>query len=287
MLDQRLAETMQRALAATTEPLRLTRAWERLIGLGIGRARGKSVYLTEKDRIEMRLWLNAKGYSLEVTDLSAMSRSERLAATPNEKAGGRAVKLNRVSIKTLHCDTLRIGGESLSLPPTAHLDVDWRTIATSIGHQSILVVENYEIFNRIYDISLSIPPKFGSPIVIYRGDIHESRADNVLAFINAVDLPVLSMPDCDPAGIAIARALPRLAGLVLPPAADLEAMLANPKTARKDLYTNQYSAHQASLKLCNDLPDTPCNRVFQLMAKYSAGVVQERFETGGLLQVWE
>ena len=287
MLDQRLAESMQRALAHPDEPLRLTRTLERLVGLGIGHIRRKSVYLTDKDRDEMRSWLIAKGYSERQTDIAGMNRAERLKHTPNEKAGGRAVKQNRVSIKALHRAMLRVGGGVLSLPPTAHLDIEWPTIAKSIDHQSILVVENYEIFNRIYDVSLSVPAKFGSPLVIYRGDMHESRADNVLALLNAVDLPVLSMPDCDPAGIAIARSLPRLVGLVLPPPDVLETLLSSPKTARKDLYTSQYPAHQKSLQLRDDLPDTPCNRVFQLLAKYATGVVQEHFETGVLLEVWE
>lgn len=275
MLDQKLAEAMQRVLAKNDERFTLTKALEELIEFGIGTRRGKSAYFTGKDKDEIRAWLEAKGFSVDQRVLPGMTRSERLAVTPNEKAGGDAIKRNRISIKALAGQPLIFGEERLLLPPESHLDVDWTKVVSHIRHTCILVVENYENFNRINETQFDLPDQFRSPLVVYRGDPNESRIDNVLKFLAKIKLPVLAFVDADPAGVAIASQFPNLFGMVLPPLDTLKEQLHNPQTARKDLFMDQYPVYGQTLDTLGR--DHPCYPAWKLISKSASGVVQERW----------
>lgn len=278
MLDHKLAEAMQRILSRQSERYPLTVTLQRLVDDGIGTQRGKSVYFNERDRQEMRKWLEAKGFSVEVVDLTGMSRGERLAVTPHEKAGGESVKRNRISIKALGGQALVLGGQSLVLPEESHLDLNWTKIASQIGHRCIMLVENYESFNRIHETSFRLPVEYRSPLVVYRGDPRESRIENVLGFLSEAKLPVLAFVDADPAGVAIAAGLPGLAGMVTPDLVTLEAQLSSPKMGRRDLFQDQYPNVQNAIAA---IPHgTPCRPVLDLVLKYRSAVVQERWIGG-------
>jgi hypothetical protein len=275
MLDQKLAEAVQRVLSKEDERFSLTATLQRLIDDGIGTRRGKSVYFTDKDRAEMRSWLHAKGYSLDQVDLSGMSRSERLSVTPNEKAGGEAIKRNRVSIKALTGQGLMLGGASISLPAESHLDVDWTKVAGQVEHLCIMLVENYENFNRVHETKFDLPNVFSSPLVVYRGDPNESRLDSVQQFLSHSGLPILAFMDIDPAGIAMASQLPNFVGMVAPALDVLEEQLRSPKTGRRDLFSAQYPVYG---QILDRLPaDSPCKAIWELVSKHKAGVVQERW----------
>ena len=185
MLGQKAAEAMQRILARDVERFTQTVTLLRLVEDGIGTKRGKSVYFSAKDRDEMRKWLVAKGYATTKADLTGLTRSERLAHTPNEKAGGAAIKVNRVSIKALSGEVLMVGDKPLFLPAKTHLDANWEAIASRVGHRSIMVIENYENFDRLHETAFDLPAEFGSPLAIYRGDPQESRADRKSTRLNS------------------------------------------------------------------------------------------------------
>lgn len=279
MLDQKLATAMQRIIANADERFNLNNTTQRLVDAGLGKKRGKSAYFSSNDKEEMRKWLLAKGFSVEHIDMSGMSRGELLSITPLEKAGGESVKRDRVSIKALAGQPLRIGGEMLNLPYKGHLDVDWTEIAGDINHQSILVVENYENFNRLHETSFTLSGIYQSPLVIYRGDPNESRLDNVLGFIRHINLPVMAFMDADPAGIANASKMQNLVGMVLPSEDTLASQLSDPRTARNDLFMEQYAVYGQMLDKLSE--DHPCYSVWQLVSKFAAGVVQERWITDG------
>jgi hypothetical protein len=178
MLDQRLAEAIQRILAREGDRFPVTGTLQRLVDdFAFGSRRGKSVYFSDKDREEMRLLLEAKGYALTPIDLAGGLRHEVLAYSPNEKAGGQAVKRNRISIKSMDGEPLLIDERSLLLPNESHLDIDWTRIVTKVGHRCILVVENYESFDLIHKTSFDLPDGLESPLIVYHGDPHESRLD--------------------------------------------------------------------------------------------------------------
>ncbi len=277
MLNQKLAEAMQRIISKHDERFPLTAVMQGLIDEGLGTKRGKSAYFSAKDKAEMRAWLQAKGFAVERVDLFGMSRGDRLAVTPNEKAGGEAVKRNRVSIKALAGELLLIGGDCLQLPAESHLDVDWTKVANNISHTCVMVVENYENFNRIHETTFVLPDCYRTPLVLYRGDPNESRFDNVLKFLSHLDLPVLAFMDADPAGIAIACQLPGLVGMVLPSLNVLESQLCHPHTARLDLFHEQYPIYSGTLDQLD--VDHPCSLVWKLISKHAAGIVQERWIT--------
>jgi len=286
MLDQTLAKLMQHLLEkeATSTPLSATA--RRLVNdLGIGRIQGKTLNLSHRDRQEMRALLLARGYSLTPVALKAMSRSDRLAtATPNEKAGGGTLKTGRVSIKALSGQTLNIANERLSLPDASHVDIDWRNVA-STDHDSIMLVENYEVFDQLHLLTFTLPDHCKNPLVIYRGDKTESRLNNVKAFLDASDLPVIAFVDIDPKGLHIAVGCPRLLGVVAPEHADLNATLESPAAARHDLYSLQLPGVGDYLR---SIPEnSPISTLWILLQQNRAGVVQERWLVAGFkLVLW-
>lgn len=275
MLDQKLAEAMQRILSKANERFNLTVTLQKLVDAGIGAKRGKSVYFTETDRVEMHAWLQAKGFAIEQVDLTGMPRSERLKATPNEKAGGEPIKQNRISIKSLAGQPLMIGGEFIRLPAESHFDVNWKKIVEQLYYSCIMVVENYDNFNRIFETKFDLPEAFSSPLVIYHGDPHESRLDNVQHFLNHINLPVLAFMDIDPAGIFMASKLQNLVAMIAPAKDVLEIQLSSPQIGRRDLFQSQYLNYGKAL---NNLPITsPCFSLWHLVQMHRAGIVQERW----------
>lgn len=275
MFNQRLAQTIQRVLANDDSGFSVNGSLKRLVDdYGIGTIKGKTVYFTDRDRSEMRSLLVAKGYAVEHTNLSGLARHQRLAITPNEKAGGESIKKNRISIKGIGGLPLLLAGQEILLPDCAHIDADWTEIADQIGHTCIMVVENYENFNLIHKTRFSFPDRFASPLVVYRGDFHESRVDNVLSFLRYIKLPTLAFVDADPAGINIASQLPSLIGMVTPAAPVLESQL-KVGSARKDLFYSQYPIYGPSLDTLSE--DNVCRPIWDLISKHKASVIQERW----------
>lgn len=277
MLDQTLAQLMQRLLERDAPSTPLSATARRLLDdLGIGRILGKTMYLSERDRQEMRELLLARGYSITPSPLKDMSRSERLAeASPNEKAGGGAVKTGRVSIKALPDKTLAIAGRTLLLPDGSHVDIDWRMVLEEIGHDAIILVENYEVFDQIHRLRLELPSTYANALVLYRGDRMESRLDNVKAFLEATDMPVIAFPDIDPKGLHIAGTCPRLAGVLAPEQNILERVLGSPATSRHDLFRNQLPGAGGYLRAVPT--ESPVAALWSLVQKHRAGCVQERW----------
>lgn len=287
MLDARLAEFMQRVVSEGKESVIAGKSSLQLHGeFALGRRIGKTIVFSSHDREEMVAMLLANGYGSHPVDTSGMSRSDKLAAgVPNEKTGGGSVKVGRVSIKALAGQPLNVGGKAMLLPNGSHLDANWAAIAEGIDHSSIMVVENYEVFDQIHRVRFALPSPYATPLVIYRGDRHESRQDNVLAFLNAIMLPVLACGDVDPQGLLIASRLPRFAGFVAPDSPTLEKLLASPRTARSDLYQQQVYGAQDSLDCLS--PVSGLYSLWQLVKRSRAGVVHERWIDSPVpCQVW-
>lgn len=281
MLDQKLAEAMQRILAKPDEKrFLLNEARRRLVeDFSLGTKRGASVYFSERDRVEMRTLLEARGYATTLVDMVGMTRGECLDVTPNEKAGGEAVKRNRISIKALAGQPLLIGDSALHLPAETHLDADWTKIVGQMKHRCIMVVENYENFNRLHQVAFDLPPGHDAPLVVYHGDPNESRLDNVQQFIDAAALPVLAFMDIDPAGIYMATRFRHLVAIVAPCLETLETQLASPKTGRRDLFQAQFSNYGETLR---GLPiNSPAFALWQLVNRHRSGIVQERWIASG------
>ena len=279
MLDPRHAELMQRVLQGNKERVSVgpsAREIHELYALGV--LRGKTLHLSTFDRSEMTTMLEANGFALLPVAASSMRRSEKLGAgVPFEKTGGNAVKVGRVSIKALAGQGLLLNNSVINLPAASHLDVAWNAIHTAIGHNAIMVVENYEVFDQIHRISFNLPERCASPLVVYLGDRLESRQDNVRSFLSTLNLPVLACVDLDPKGLMIAHSLPRLSGVVAPAIEVLENLLSSPKTGRWDLYANQLGEASALLDaVCESGVVRP---LWDLLKKHRSAIVQERWLT--------
>lgn len=280
-LDQDMVLLMQRVLSSGLERVPQTAAASRLVGNGIGTKKGKSVYFGGRDHTEMRRWLKNRGHTAEQTpDLSSLSRSQRLAFTPNEKSGGVTIKRNRVSVKALPNRPLLLCGEKVFLPENTHLDTDIDTLLDTLArhaedaHDCLLIIENYESFNQIQGYRISDTSPYRNPLLVYRGDRYESRMDNVLRLINATSLPVIAFFDPDLAGMLNAARLPRFSGVLLPDSKILEAMLHARETRRSDLFDKQMVAFGRGL---SDLAEThPCAKAWALFKTARACLVQER-----------
>ncbi len=275
MLKQRLAETLKKIIRSGDNRFSLTESLSTFSHeFNLGSVKGKSIYfnLTEKD--DIRKLLVVKGYDLTASPVEGMTRSEKLAFTPDEKAGGGSLKRNRISIKTLANCPLLLNGERLMLPLKSHLDIELSSLKNS-GHDCVILVENYDNFNNVHENSITLPAKYKKPLVIYRGDKNESRLDAVMSYLDICKLPVFAYVDIDPFGLANVQGLPKLAGVLAPEMSILEAMLSDTKTKRNDLYEKHYAGCYAVL---DRLPDNhPCKGLWNLTKKYKAGLVQEHF----------
>ena len=281
MLTQRLVALMQRLVevGATSTPSNKTS--DRLISdFGLGRLKGKTILFSERELVEIRELLQARGHAPHSVDLARMTRAERLqSGSPNEKAGGGTIKNHRISIKATAGQPLCVAGRQLFLPARSHLDTDWTALA-DVEHNCIMLVENYEDFDRLDDHRFDLPQGLDRPLAIYRGDRHESRQDNVVAYLNASSLPVIAFVDVDPRGLHIAQCCPRLHGVVAPPRQSLTEVLSNAASARPDLYISQVAALE---NVFATLPrESPVFAIWQLIQGARAGAVQERWRSNSL-----
>lgn len=279
MLSKRTVDALRRILASPDNRFPVTNAMRDFTtNYNVGRAVGKSISFTNGDKTVIREMLMAGGYATEVTNSAPLPRAENLEICPSEKSGALGPKRNRISIKALNGRELRIGSDILALPPRVHLDVDWTTISASIGHRSVMLVENYENFDRIHETIFSLPPPLDDPLVLYRGDPFESRQDNVMAFLRASGLPVMAFFDVDPQGLAMAAVLPNLAAFVAPSIDTIGDLLLEKKAENKrilqpGLYQQQYA--QAGISLDQLAPTHPCARLWCFVQSQRAGIAQE------------
>lgn len=193
-------------------------------GYRIGRAKGAGLLFDQTDKARIMEVLEAEGID-PTTQPDAWDHLSRANATrlgPDEKFASAPVKRRRVAIKALPERPLLLDGRELMLPPACHLDVDGASIVTRLGHDTVLMVENWECFDRIHRVDLDFTPAGENPLVIWRGDGSATRTDHALELTRALDRPLWAFVDYDPAGLLIAARLPKLAGIIAPERERLE-----------------------------------------------------------------
>ena len=273
--SHRLIEKLKKIVQSDEPRFNLTDALSEFSNdFNIGIIKGKSLYLTQDNKTEIEKLLILKGHSLTSSPSENMTRSEKLAITPNEKAGGGSLKRNRISIKSLHQKPLLLNGKKLILPAMSHLDINILSIE-STGHDCVILVENYDNFNNIHLNSITLPTVLRAPLVIYRGDKNESRLDAVLSFLEQSKLPVIAYVDIDPFGLVNVHGLSNIVGVLAPEKSVLEALLSDTRTKRSDLYERHYAGCYAILDGLKE--GHPCKEFWELIKKHKAGVVQEQF----------
>lgn len=210
-------------------------------------------------------------HQVRAEDWDQATRAEALDLGVDEKLARGPVKRNRISVKALRGCALRLNGQRIELFPKAHLDVAWDALY-SIGHEVVLLVENYECFNDLDKIAGmdSLASELGAePLVIYRGDPHESRLDNVTQFLARKALPVVLFYDYDPSSLMEAARLQNAVGMLIP--ADIEATLT--RLGNAELYRRQISS--AFQELAGD-QRRPIARLYHLLQIARKGLAQEK-----------
>jgi len=275
MFNHRLLEKLKSIVNRNEERFSQTGALAEFCkDFNLGAIKGKSVFFSDDDKEQIRKILTNKGYSLDVSVDSSMSRVEKLNYGPNEKAGGGSLKRNRVSIKASGNKPLLLNGEVIQLPAMSHLDIDISQV-NNTQHNAVILVENYENFNRFSETKMLLPSNFDNPMVVYRGDKNESRLDAVMLFLNLIKLPVLAAVDIDPFGLVNVMGINGLSAVLAPANEELDKLFSSPKTSRADLYESHYLSCHSSL---DNLPEKHvCKNLWRIIKANKAGIVQEQF----------
>lgn len=220
------------------------------------------IELADDDKAKIRAILTSEGIDPATLPEAwkGISRSEALQLGDNEKLTNEPVMRRRVAIKALGVGSpLWVGDTPLPLPRGCHLNADFLELDVS-RHDWIVVVENWEAFERI-ELALQHLAFPGiSPLVVWRGAAGGIRADAMLAWITGLTQPVAAFVDFDPYGLVIAATLPRLRQIIAPPAAALEALL---KKGVRGRYLEQLATSKPFLDALDDDLIRPLWRVIE------------------------
>jgi hypothetical protein len=273
-LSKQTVRSLLRVVQSTDERFAASRVLKEFSdAYGIGRSKGAGILFDQEDKTGIREILRAEGIdpSTDPAAWDGISRARALHLGRDEKFASTPVKRQRVAIKTLPGRPLNINGRALILPPGCHLDVDGATTAALLTHETILLVENWESFNRIHETDLVLSSAGQNPLVVWRGDLSDTRADHALALLQELDVPVWAFVDFDPAGLLIADGLPRLAGIVSPEPERLEHDLAHGLPGR---YQDQLPMVAAALDASRH---ESVRKLWGIIRRYGRALPQERY----------
>lgn len=239
----------------------------------LGRRRGASLVFDCADKAHIRAILHAEGIDPE-TPRSAwqgLTRAEALQLGPNEKCTRAAVKRQRVAIKTLPGRPIRWDDRDIHLPLGGHLDANAEVAGAALRHESAILVENWECFERIHDIDLDLSVAGANPVIVWRGDASSTRTDHALTLLRQLKCPVWAFVDFDPAGLLIAYRTPGFAGLIAPSWERLQRDLSQ---GLADRYQEQLPQTNQTLDACEN---ADIQRFWALLRQFGRALPQERY----------
>ncbi|MGV8900481.1 MAG: DUF7281 domain-containing protein [Burkholderiaceae bacterium] len=214
----------------------------------IGQRIGASLAFSAADRETIRALLLAEERIDAATTThdqwDDLSRTESLELGSNEKLTDAPVRPDRVAVKALPGKSLLLDRQSITLPLGANLDLDWRWMGAHCGHASVLLVENWEAFDRIHQATFDLSRAGENPLVVFRGS-PVYRQDYAMSLLHGLALPVFAFVDYDPSGLVIAQRLPHFAGLITPPTDQLQTALT--ASSNHHRYRSQLPQAQAVL----------------------------------------
>jgi len=184
-------------------------------------------------------------------DFSGLSRTQTLALTSNEKVKARNVRSKRVAIKAMPGQPIRLVAGDIILPRGMSIDSSVDDVDHFSRYKKVILVENWEAFERIHALSFDPDPSLMDALVIYRGEPGSYTIRAARDFIMALDIPVYSFPDLDPAGLKIGIDLPRFAGFLLPSPEQVADLFATGR-GDKGRYTAQLQGAFEALEKSND-----------------------------------
>lgn len=254
-MDARLVKILLRCVQSGDERFTTSIALNAFVseyGARVGERKGQSVYMTLAQKQAIRELLASDGVNASTPPdaWSGLTRAEALELGNNEKFAQDPVRRRRVAVKALRPSwPLILNGNSIFLPARCHVEVDYAEIGAAGQHDWIVVVENWECFNDIHLAADKLEFPGVNPLVVWRGEKDGTRSDGMLAMVRAMSQPVAAFVDYDPAGMVIARSLPRLSYFVSPSIEVLTEMI---KDGLEIRYTTQIAQCQQSLSE-NDL----------------------------------
>ncbi len=274
-MNKLILKVIQNAIQSDKQLFPLNQSWQYLHqNYNIGRTYGNKLEVNAQDKTELLALVKlATGIDLEqveIAEFAIMTREDALSVAIDEKLAGHAVKKNRLALKALAGQTLKINGQLYGLPAYGHLDISLGDIAET-AHTCIMIIENYRCFDRLATIRLTLPVPYNNPLVVYRGDNAYSE-NTVRQLLAKLALPVIVMADLDPKGLVIAQSFPGLAGLIAPELGEMKALLKDPQKANRQLYTQQLADCQGTLANSHH---AVIRQFWEMMKTYQAGVVQE------------
>ncbi|QTR50911.1 DUF7281 domain-containing protein [Candidatus Thiothrix anitrata] len=241
----------------------------------IGTVMGASLHFSPHDKSQIRaLLLNTESIDADTTDPTqwdGLSRTESLALGSNEKLTHSAVRQQRVAIKHLPQQALLLGGSRLVLPEGSNLDVNWQTIVQQSQHDTVLVVENWEAFERIHQAQLDFSLAGKNPLVVFRGS-PVYQQDHTIALLEALQRPVFAFVDFDPAGLMLAQSLPCFQDTILPPMTVLESHLQ--ACTNHERYQKQLPQTAQAL---DSSQHATIAKAWEMLKHYGVALPQERF----------
>jgi hypothetical protein len=169
-----------------------------------------------------------------------------------------------------------MGERQVDLPPGMSIDVNESDAGLFSHHHAVILVENWEAFERIHKLSFEVPYELRQALVVYRGDVTTYPIAATRTFLAALGRPVYVFPDPDPAGLKIAMDFPGYAGLVLPGPQALAAIF---KSGRGDThrYISQLPGTERVLEASTDREIQTYWRVIKAAGK---ALPQEEFVRG-------
>lgn len=241
----------------------------------IGTVMGTSLHFSPQDKSQIRALLlkteNIDADTTAPTQWDGLSRTDSLAWGSNEKLTHSAVRQQRVAIKHLPPQALLLAGTRLVLPQGSNLDVNWQTIVQQSQHETVLVVENWEAFERIHQARLDFSLAGENPLVVFRGS-PVYQQDYTIALLEALQRPVFAFVDFDPAGLVLAQALPHFQHLIMPTLEMLEACLKS---------CTNHARYQAQLpqarRVLDNSQHSTIRAIWYLLQQYGVALPQESF----------
>jgi len=249
----------------------LTRLME---DFNIGQRVGTSIVFSNNDRDAIRKLLATEGIDVETTQLGdwqELSRTDSLEFSHNEKMTNASVRQGRVAVKALPGNLLCFGGQKTSLPNGSKLDIDWQLLIANCEHTSVLLVENWEAFDKIHEVTFDLSGAGKNPLVVFRGS-PVYRQDYVIALLNSLELPVFAFVDLDPSGLILAQSTPHFAGLMVPPTLELVSALKSVKN-----YSRYRSQLIQSQSILNNSTHPDIVKHWKLLQEYGSALPQEYF----------
>ncbi|NOQ65161.1 MAG: hypothetical protein GQ582_11680 [Methyloprofundus sp.] len=275
ILNKIALRVVAKAIQEKQDLVNFNKSWQRVYEeYAIGLAQGTQLKLSAADRAELQALIKLEqGIDLgqtSIDELHAMPREQALNVAIDEKLAGKAVKYQRIAIKSLAKLPLKLNQQAYQLPASGHIDISLEQIE-SVEHRCILMIENYRCFDQLQRIKLELPEQYKQPLVLYRGDDYYSQK-TVKLFLQQVNLPVITMMDIDPAGLVMASSYANTIGMMCIDLVELERLVKAKGNA--DLYAKQLPVYQQAL---NKSTEPVITALWAILKKHQKGWVQEHY----------